>query len=51
MRGMPAGRYEVFSHTVEYHEGEEFGYDLDSGENIRDEIIAEFGVYLGPFEE
>ncbi len=50
MRGMPEGIYEVFSHRVEYHENEEFGVDTDTGENIRDELIAEFGVYIGPLE-
>ena len=49
MKGMPEGLYEVFGSIVEYYKNEKLGHDLKSGKDIPDHIIAEFGVYLGPF--
>lgn len=43
---LKTGLYEVFGNAVEYFEGEDFGYDLDSREDIPVELIETVGVYL-----
>ncbi len=42
---LKTGLYEVFGNAVEYFEGEQFGYDLDSREDIPTELIEAIGVY------
>ena len=43
---LKSGLYEVFGNSVEYYEGEQYGYDLDSREDIPIELIETIGVYL-----
>lgn len=44
-----SGIYEVFGNTVEYQEGEEDGYDVDSASYIPVDVIKSIGEFIDSF--
>ncbi|HNT28151.1 MAG TPA: hypothetical protein PKH10_08235 [bacterium] len=47
---MKTGLYNFMGNSVEYYEGEDVGYDLDSASDVPVEALALMGEYVCPLD-
>ena len=47
---MKTGLYNFMGNSVEYYEGDDFGYDLDSASDIPAAALAMMGEFVCPLE-
>ncbi|HSA34491.1 MAG TPA: hypothetical protein P5077_12265 [bacterium] len=47
---MKTGLYNFMGNSVEYYEGDEFGWDLDSASDVSLDALATMGEYVCPLD-
>ena len=47
---MKTGLYNFMGNSVEYYEGDDFGYDLDSASDVPADALAMMGEFVCPLE-